>query len=350
MLPKLTLKYLVASLAITGFFAVFLLAESRPSPTVNQSSRVVPAVLDADYDWTNMTQPVVTVQHSKYNLKYNTWYNNGGYPTDYGNPYHSYNYWTERYRRQSYRFLKPGPVRRNFTLVYPYGYYPMLPPPYSPYSYDGYGQYRQYTQPEQQPQIPPKTQEQIEEEMRIEVARHIDYISQAFVSGDYSKAVIRAQQALKQMPDNTKLRFICAQAYFADSRFPNAAITVRSTLETMAQTGQQEVFYPMSLYPNQTILNQQIDRLMVAINIKPYDASLKLLLGYELLGVGRVDDALSYLQKASQDAVNETASLYLAKVSGNIYRHIEPKASPKSSEPNEPNISVKKPMTAEPNY
>ncbi len=347
MLPKLTIKWLLTSLMVTAFFIVSVLAQHAASSAMNQSNLAIPAVLGADGEWTNLVQPVVTVQHSKYN----SWYNNGGYPTDYYNPYHSYNYWSERYRRHSYRFFFPPSVHHSFTLNSPYyGYYPMLPPAYAPYPY-GYGQYQQYTQPEQQPQVPQKTQEQIEKEMRMEETRQIDNISQAFVLGDYERAVVRAQEALKQMPDNTELRFICAQTLFADGRYQNAAITVRSTLERMAQTGQQDVFYPMSLYPDQTILNQQIDKLTAAVKVAPSNSRLKLLLGYQLLGVGRVDEAVGYLQKASQDTINEKAALYLVKVSSRIYRNIEPKASTQqASKPNEPNIPAEKPAIAEPKY
>jgi tetratricopeptide (TPR) repeat protein len=345
MLPKLTIRCLFASVMITGFFAVSVLAQYTPLPATNQSSLVVPAVLGADGEGTNPVQPVATVRHSKCS----TWYNNGGYPTDYYSPYHSYNYWSERYRRQSYRFLNPGRVRRNFIFAYPYGYYPMLPPAYAPYPY-GYGQYQQYTQLEQQPLVPQMTPEQREKQMQMKIIRQIDNISQAFVLGNYDRAIVRAQQALKQMPDNTMLRFTYSQTLFADGRFQNAAITVRSTLEMMAQTGQQDVFYPMSLYPDQTTLSQQIDRLIVAINAKPHDASLKLLLGYQLLGVGRIDEAVGYLQKASQDTINEKAALYLVKVSSKMYRNFEPSATTKQAEePNEPNIPAEKSLVAEPN-
>ncbi len=349
MLPKLTIGWLMASLTIMGFFTASAQAQYPASPATNQQNMVITTIPGADDEWTNLTQPIVNIRHSKYN----TWYNNGGYSTDYYSPYHSYDYWSERYRRQSYRFLNPGHVRRNFTFAYPYSYYPMLPPAYAPYPYS-YGPYQQYAQPEQQPQVPQMTQEQIEEQMRMEVTRQIDNISQAFVLGNYEKAVIRAQEALRQMPDNTKLRFICAQTLFADGRYQNAAITVRSTLERMAQTGQQDVFYPMSLYPDQTVLNQQIDKLTAAVNVTPYDASLKLLLGYQLLGVGRVDEALGHLRKASQDTINEKAALYLVKVSSRLYRNIEPEASSKQvsapNRPKEPNIPAEKPTIIEPNY
>ncbi len=347
MLPKLTIKWFLVSLAMVGFFATLGLTQYS-STAMNQPNSVIPAVLGADDDWTNLFQPVVKIQHSKYS-PYSSWYNYGGYSNDYYSPYHSYDYWSERYRRQSYRFFYPPHVHHSFTLNSPYySYYPMAALPYSPYYYD---QYQQYMQPEQQPQVPQKTQEQIEKEMRMEVTRQIDNISQAFVLGDYERAIVRAQEALKQMPDNTNLRFICAQTLFAGGRYQNAAITVRSTLERMAQTGQQDVFYPMSLYPDQTTLNQQIDKLTAAVNVAPKNASLKLLLGYQLLGVGRVDEGVNYLQKASQDTVNEKAALYLVKVSSKIYRNLEPGTAAKKAETlNEPGAAAEKPAVAEPKY
>jgi hypothetical protein len=346
---------LFASLILTGFFTVPVLAQYTGLPAMDaitdtslmdRSNTLIPPMFTIDGGYTTQFEPIAMRSRSRYSQY--PWYNYGGYHSNYYDPHHSYNYWSERYRRESYRYFKPGHVRRNFTFAFPYGYYPMIPPSYTPYSYD---QYPRYTQPEQRPQIPQKTKEQIEKEMRAEVTRQTDNISQAFVLGDYNRAIVRAREALKQMPDNTMLRFICSQTLFADGRFQNAAITVRSTLEKMAQTGAQDVFYPMNLYPDQDTLNKQIEKLIEAVNAPRASANLRLLLGYQLLGVGRVDEAMGHLQKASQDTINEKAALYLIKVSSRIYYNTEPKVAPKQAEkPNESNVTAEKPTVAEPKY
>ena len=141
--------------------------------------------------------------------------------------------------------------------------------------------------------------------------------------GQEKKAIVRAREAVKLMPNNSVLRFTYAQTLFAGEQYPAAAIAVRSTLEKMAATGKQDVFYPMKLYPDEATLNGQIDKLIAAINAQPARANLKLLLGYELLGVGRVDEAIKYLQDAAQDRVNEKAAIYLTKISSRMYRNIE---------------------------
>lgn len=326
MLPKLTIKWTFVPIIITEFLAISILAQPIGAPVINQQNPAVSPILGFNDEWMDFVQPVARVRHSQYSP-----YNYGGYHSDYYDPYHSYYYWSERYRRQSYRFFKPGVVRRNFSFAFPYGYSPMIPPPYTP---NYYGQYPQYMPPQQQQQ-PQMTKEEMEKEIQQEVTRQVDNVSQAFVLGDYSKAVVRAQEAVKQMPDNTILRFTCSQVLFAGEKYRNAAIAVRSTLEKMARTGQQDVFYPMNLYPDQDTLNKQIEKLVEAVKAPRASRNLHLLLGYQLLGVGRVDEALGHLQKAAQDPANEKAALYLVKVSSRIFYDIEQKTAAQQPEKTE---------------
>jgi len=46
-------------------------------------------------------------------------------------------------------------------------------------------------------------------------------------------------------------------------------------------------------------------------SINPFDANLQLLLGYQLLGMGRLDEAAEPLQKAQQDSDNHQAATLL---------------------------------------
>ena len=64
---------------------------------------------------------------------------------------HKSDYYLKKYLRQSYKYFKPGTVRRNNVVVYPYGYTPVNPQfPYQSLNYPQYPQYdysAQYQQP-----------------------------------------------------------------------------------------------------------------------------------------------------------------------------------------------------------
>jgi hypothetical protein len=62
------------------------------------------------------------------------------------------------------------------------------------------------------------------------------------------------------------------------------------------------------LYPKEELLLAQIDDLAEKAELFSSDADLQLLLGYQLLGIGQVDQALAPLMFAGKDLVNADAA------------------------------------------
>jgi tetratricopeptide (TPR) repeat protein len=106
------------------------------------------------------------------------------------------------------------------------------------------------------------------------------------------------------------LPFAYAQALFAGEKYSQAAEVLRLALEKVTPE-KEGVFYPRGLYPDEDILFEQIDRLAEKADLYSYDADLQFLLGYQLLGIGQVDEAVEPLQRASLDLKNSTAAAIL---------------------------------------
>ena len=71
------------------------------------------------------------------------------------------------------------------------------------------------------------------------------------------------------------------------------------------------VFYPRGLYSDENVLQQQIEQLKRMVSMKTIDADSELLLGYQLLGIGRYDEAARHLQIAALDSYNKKAATML---------------------------------------
>lgn len=212
--------------------------------------------------------------------------------------------------------------RRRFTVGYfrrPHFYYFSLPyftyyycaPPYF-YSVPYRSYYYDYSYDEREQ--PKRTAGETAKLAKLAgVNRHLENVAEAFVAGDYAKAVLRASRAVDAEPDNAVLFFVYSQSLFATAEYDEAASILRKALRKV-DVQEQGVFYSMGFYPDEDILAEQIDRLGKAVEAEPYRANLQLLLGYELLGVGRYDEALEALQKAEQNYVNKKAAALLIGV------------------------------------
>jgi hypothetical protein len=106
------------------------------------------------------------------------------------------------------------------------------------------------------------------------------------------------------------LPFAYSQALFAAQRYTEAAEVLRSALAKIT-SDEEGVFYPRGLYPKDEILLAQLDTLMEKAELYKFDADLQLLLGYQLLGLGQFDKAVTPLQNASLDLVNANAATIL---------------------------------------
>ena len=82
----------------------------------------------------------------------------------------------------------------------------------------------------------------------------------------------------------------------------------------IASPEKEGVFYPRGLYAEESVLLQQIDQLSRAVQLNPADSDLRLLLGYQLLGMGKLDEAAVQLQTAALYSGNNQAATLLMKL------------------------------------
>ena len=139
----------------------------------------------------------------------------------------------------------------------------------------------------------------------------------AFEAGSYSTAVEKFACAMEYAPDDMVLPFAYAQALLANEQYTEAAYVLRSGLEKVSPE-KEGVFFARGLYPDDDVLSQQIDRLAEKAGLYSYDADLQLLWGYQLLGIGEVDEALEPLSRAAQDLQNATAATVLLDLAEKI--------------------------------
>ena len=109
------------------------------------------------------------------------------------------------------------------------------------------------------------------------------------------------------------LPFVYAQALFAAGRYSQSADVLREAL-TNLDTDKQQVYYPLGFYRDLAVLNDQIAGLAEEAAAKPADAELQLLLGYQLFGVARYEEALEAPHKAEPSYVNKEAATVLIEL------------------------------------
>jgi tetratricopeptide (TPR) repeat protein len=132
----------------------------------------------------------------------------------------------------------------------------------------------------------------------------------AFEAGEYDSAASMFAKAIDLAPDDMILPFAYSQALFANEKYPEAAELLRAALAKVLPQ-EQGVFYPRGLYPDDDVLFDQIENLTERANLYSFDADLQLLLGYHLLGIGRIEEAVIPLQQAGQDLQNTASAAVL---------------------------------------
>ncbi len=140
--------------------------------------------------------------------------------------------------------------------------------------------------------------------------KYFDTAVQAFEKGDYKKAASYFRDAVKVAPEDIVMPFSYVQALFADGQYSQAASVLRTALVNMTKSSdaQKTVFFPRGLYRDENILLAQIAKLENTINTEPFNADMKLLLGYQLLGVDQTDRASDVLINAGEEPANKQAS------------------------------------------
>jgi Tfp pilus assembly protein PilF len=122
----------------------------------------------------------------------------------------------------------------------------------------------------------------------------------AFGDGNYPAAIETFQRAVRLEPNDVILPFAYAQALFANTDYEQAAAVLQTALSEM-MPAKPEVFFPRGLYKDDAVLTAQIKSLERAVMMNPANSELQLLYGYQLLGIGKADDAKVPLGVAKRD-------------------------------------------------
>ena len=132
----------------------------------------------------------------------------------------------------------------------------------------------------------------------------------AFEESNYGLAIEKFAKAMELAPDDMILPFAYSQSLFAAQRYTEAAEILRTVLAKITPD-KEDVFYPRGLYPKDEVLLEQLDMLTEKVELYKFDADLQLLLGYQLLGLGQLDKAVTPLKNAGMDLVNAKAAAVL---------------------------------------
>jgi thioredoxin-like negative regulator of GroEL len=142
---------------------------------------------------------------------------------------------------------------------------------------------------------------------------YFDEAVKAFEDENYGIAINKFAKAMELAPDDMILPFAYCQALLAAERYSEAAQVLRTSLKKV-DPEKEGVFFPRGLYQKEEILLEQLDRLAVKAEVYSFDADLQLLLGYQLLGIGELDKAVTPLINASMDLNNNEAAAVLIKL------------------------------------
>ena len=207
----------------------------------------------------------------------------------------------------------------NYRRYYWYGWHPYCwhgdyPPEYTIAS-NTYNYYYYNTAPqgeeltkahkEFEQNAPAKPADETQSDRDFEVA------VKAFDTGDYTDATMKFHDAMQLAPEDVVMPFAHAQALFADGQYQKAADALREAV-LKSSPEQEGVFYPRGLYSDESVLNKQIEQLSRAVEKDPVNARLRLLLGYQLLGTGKLDEAAGHLGSARLNSqTNQAAALLI---------------------------------------
>ena len=135
----------------------------------------------------------------------------------------------------------------------------------------------------------------------------------AFEINCFNLAADKFAEAMKLAPDDMILPFAYGQSLVALEKYTEAADVLRTAMVKVTPD-KEGVFYPRGLYADEDTLTNQINLLDEKAKLYPYDADLQLILGYQMLGLGELDDAETHLTQANQDIRNAPAANVLLDI------------------------------------
>jgi hypothetical protein len=217
------------------------------------------------------------------------YYWGGYYPYYWYRPY-PYGYWI-------------GPGASNY---YSYNY--ETPPAYSYGVPDpNYDAFRQARQRLEQQQAQQQQDQQAGALSTTQADRDFDDGVTAFEKGDYGLASLKFALAAQADSEDVVRPFAHSQALFAAGEYHKAAEVLRSAIAN-TEPEKEGVFYPRGLYKEDSLLENQVSRLVEAANANPEDYDLQLLAAYHNLGLNKLGEARSHMEKAQSDSVNGPAA------------------------------------------
>ncbi len=233
-----------------------------------------------------------------------------GFPYDY--QYYDYNRYYSRYdnfphttgsRYDNFPYPSNYDNYQSRYDNFPYSSQAQSSPPqgntYNYYTYNYYGgsegSAAQYESPVYQRQLPQKT----------EVGIFYENGVTAFKNGNYAEAAKNFQRAIR--PVNKFMPLAYTQALFADENYAQATEQLRLAIDKFSSEN-DSILFPGFLYPSNQILLTQIEKLRGQAG---FDSDLQLLIGYQLFGVKKMDEAVKFLSKAKLNPVNKPAATKL---------------------------------------
>jgi len=157
----------------------------------------------------------------------------------------------------------------------------------------------------------------------------------AFDAGDYATATAKFHDAMQLSPEDIVMPFAHVQALFASGQYQNAADALREAL-LKSSPEQEGVFYPRGLYSDESVLTGQIEQLSEAVEKDHFNAKMRLLLGYQLLGIGKLDEAAGHLENARLNSETNKAATLLIDVLEKNREGRNSKANPIQEQPEKP--------------
>jgi predicted Zn-dependent protease len=152
--------------------------------------------------------------------------------------------------------------------------------------------------------------------------QYFDEAVRAFEINAFYLAAEKFAEAMKLAPNDMILPFAYAQTLLAVENYTRSAEVLRAALIKVTPD-KEGVFYPRGLYENEDILTDQIKILKDKAKLYPLDADLQLILGYQMLGLGELDEAGVHLNLASGDIRNAPAANVLLNLLAKMKAKIE---------------------------
>ncbi|MFH1614442.1 MAG: hypothetical protein ABIG61_05085 [Planctomycetota bacterium] len=136
---------------------------------------------------------------------------------------------------------------------------------------------------------------------------YLSEVGRLFDSGDFAEAVRKTRRATMFRPASTVLTFAYSQSLFAAGEYELSAVILWRVVNEASEKGLPVVF-GHELYRDKSVLVKQINELAEKVDDNPKDTNLQLLLGYQLLGIGQVEQGRMVLKKVADSYVNGRAA------------------------------------------